>query len=100
MKFAGEMQKWDPTLPNAARNKDRSRFHLMPEIKILAEIKEIAFSSDARNKILGRNKGDHVFTNPRYENVAKNKTDHIFTRYREIDVVRYLIDRVFTVCQR
>ena len=66
MKFAGEMQKWDPTLPNAARNKDRSRFHLMPEIKILAEIKEITFSTDSRN-----------------ENVAKNKTDHIFTRYQK-----------------
>ena len=77
------MQKWDPTLPNVARNKDRSRFHLMPEIKILAEIKEITFSTDSRN-----------------ENVAKNKTDHIFTRYQKIDVVRYLIDRVFTVCQR
>ena len=52
MKFAGEMQKWDPTLPNVARNKDGSRFNLMPEIKILAEIKEITFSPIPDMKML------------------------------------------------
>ena len=52
MKFAREVQKWDPTLPNVARNKDRSRFHLMPEIKILAEIKEITFSPIPDMKML------------------------------------------------
>ena len=84
MKFAGEMQKWDPTLPNAARNKDRSRFHLMPEIKILAEIKEITFSAIPDISYM--------------KMLSKIKLITFSSDIRKIMLSE--IGRVFTVCQR
>ena len=84
MKFAGEMQKWDPTLPNVARNKDRSRFHLMPEIKILAEIKEITFSAIPDISYM--------------KMLSKIKLITFSSDIRKIMLSE--IGRVFTVCQR